>query len=683
LGFDQIAKKVYKPPSSIHRLPRQDPLEKSDMASQKHLARVLTAGLLCLFFFQLLADFIEAIYAFGLMGLSLPVEMISLLFFFTPLLLLAFRRQVPRWALLALGYVVLACRVLEPLLDTRGRMLVSGLGVGAFLMLLPGWLTVRRKGASWWVQAAGLPLAAGLSALLRAWGSGYDLSTHRMFQLLGWGLAIAAGLLLPLELDATGAQEETEETRPRRGSVLACSLGLTAVWVLLYLSFTAPNVLARWTGAPYPWVVALVALALFAYAALAALVPRLRALLTPPIVAAWNVAFVMALVCTILIHQLPFPVDPGRYPLYEPALGALHHLPLWLTLILWPVLLLDWALLSQALSDLRPSPRRLGGSFALSSLFALIVILGQIFTTVYDYIPAIGPFFRDKFWLVYLVPGLVAALSVLLVRKPSLEPSELGDRARFLPRTTAILALATLAGVALVSARPATAPKGQAGLRVVTYNVLQGYDAAGSKNPTGQLDLLRRVDADLIGLQESDTNRAAGGNADLVRHLADQLDLYSYYGPKSVPGTFGIALLSKYPIENARTFYMYSEGEQTATIEAQVRAAGRLWNVYVTHLGNGGPIVQQEAILEVVRGQGNVVLMGDFNFRPDSPQYELTTALLDDAWLFRWPEGVDDQGRRFPRRIDHVFVSPGMGVEKAHYITDPESDHPALVVEIR
>jgi len=77
-----------------------------------------------------------------------------------------------------------------------------------------------------------------------------------------------------------------------------------------------------------------------------------------------------------------------------------------------------------------------------------------------------------------------------------------------------------------------------------------------------------------------------------------------------------------------------------------------------------------------------VILMGDFNFRPDTPQYRLTTAVLDDAWALRWPQGADGEGRQFPERIDHVFVSPGTDVVAARYYTEPESDHPALVVEI-
>ena len=64
---------------------------------------------------------------------------------------------------------------------------------------------------------------------------------------------------------------------------------------------------------------------------------------------------------------------------------------------------------------------------------------------------------------------------------------------------------------------------------------------------------------------------------------------------------------------------------------------GRLFNVFVTHLGNGGPIIQQEQVLQLVQGKENVLLMGDFNFRPDTDQYRLTTAMLNEAWLLRWP----------------------------------------------
>jgi endonuclease/exonuclease/phosphatase family metal-dependent hydrolase len=167
-----------------------------------------------------------------------------------------------------------------------------------------------------------------------------------------------------------------------------------------------------------------------------------------------------------------------------------------------------------------------------------------------------------------------------------------------------------------------------------------------------------------------------------VRYYADSLGFYSYYGPKVVPGTFGIALLSRYPIENPRTIYLYSAGEQTAAIAAQIAVGGKRFSIFVTHLGNDGPIVQQQALLQAIDGSVSVIAMGDFNFQPNGEQYRLTRTMLDDAWLLRWPQGVDDQGYDPRDRIDHIFVSPGTAIKETRFLTTPESDHPALLVKI-
>jgi endonuclease/exonuclease/phosphatase family metal-dependent hydrolase len=233
----------------------------------------------------------------------------------------------------------------------------------------------------------------------------------------------------------------------------------------------------------------------------------------------------------------------------------------------------------------------------------------------------------------------------------------------------------------LVAPQPTPQSGGAPALKVLTYNIQQGYSEDGLENYKGQLELIRSLDPDIIGLQESDTNRIAGGNSDIVRYLADNLDMYSYYGPKTVLGTFGIALLSKYPIERPGTYYLYSAGEQTASIHAQI-TVGETYNLYVTHLGNEGPLVQQEALLKVANGEDNVIMIGDFNFKPDTPQYRMTVEMLDDSWLLKWSSGVDEQGLDPVDRIDHIFVSPGMAIRDARYIFSPASDHPAFFVVI-
>jgi endonuclease/exonuclease/phosphatase family metal-dependent hydrolase len=657
------------------------------------LVDIVLYGLLLLFFFQLISDFVEAIYAFGLLGTSIPVEMASVLLFFSPLLLLLSPRGLSGWPLVLVGELMLVSRVLAPLLDTRGKMLVSGLGVACFLILFPSLLRQRQDRddeSSGFVLGMGLTVALSLSILLRSLGSGRDVSTYGWSQAAGWFLALVAGaLLLGLRnADRVPAALAGVAAKPRRLGVWRTAglcLGTVSALVLCYFAFTSPTVIARWTGASYLLITAILSAVLFLFALLLVARPELLAALRPRVVLLWNALFVLALVLTILAHQVGFPAEAGAYPLPEPPVTWLHHVPLVLMLLLSPVILVDFGLFGQALIAGKPSSRALAGAFSVAALYLVIMVFAQVFTTVYDYIPVVGPFFRDKFWLVFLAAGIAVTLPVLLAGRGAFRWPEAGGRVGLgmaLPGLVALIAVVTVAGALFTAARPAAPLPAQTSLTILTYNIQQGYSRDGLKNYDGQLDLIREVDPDILGLQESDTARIAGGNADVVRYFADRLDLHSYYGPKTVPGTFGIALLSKYPIENPRTFYMYSEGEQTATIEAQITVGGETFSVFVTHLGNGGPMVQQEAILREVEGKENVILLGDFNFRPDTEQYRLTTGVLADSWLLMWPGGNEDQGIDPARRIDHIFVSPGTAVVESRYLAGPQSDHPAMMTVI-
>ncbi|RME08103.1 MAG: hypothetical protein D6803_02105, partial [Anaerolineae bacterium] len=596
-----------------------------------------------------------------LLGTSIPPELAAVLLLFSPLLLL-FRRGAPRRLLPIALSVALIARAVEPFLPTRGVMLVSGVGIAALLLALPLLLTRYRPGETLW--AIGLAVTA--SALLRALGAGFDLSTSGGAPWLGALLALAT-------LWLTWKQRPPEqEGEPAGGfaQTLAPALALTSVWVLLYFAFTAPNVIARWTGADPRLVLTLYALGLLLWAVFAFRRPLPRAALL-----AGNALFAVALVAVLLAYQIPFPAGASAYPLAEPPAPVWAASALWLMLLTWPVLLLDFAVFQQALAELRPRLPALGGAFGLASLYALLLILAHVFTTTYDYIPVVGPFFRDRFWLVHLVPAAAIVLA-LLGRRAT--PGITGIPPRAMLGTLVALGIA-LPLIGLWRApRPVSPPKNKETLRVVTYNIQQGYREDGQPGHADQLALLRELAPDLIGLQESDTNRLAGGNVDIVGYFASELGMYAYYGPKVVPGTFGIALLSRYPLENPRTFYMFSEGEQTAAIHAQITVNGQRFNLFVTHLGNGGPIAQQENILAEVDGLEHVILMGDFNFRPDGEQYALTTETLRDAWLLRWPEDVDDQGVHLEKRIDHMFVTPDVAVEEVRYVLSPASDHPLM-----
>ena len=119
------------------------------------------------------------------------------------------------------------------------------------------------------------------------------------------------------------------------------------------------------------------------------------------------------------------------------------------------------------------------------------------------------------------VPALVAALSVLLVRRAvPLESREPAAGWCWLAAAL-IVAAASVLIIGLPSVRPSPAPK-QATLRVMQYNVQQGCSRTGEKSFRSQLDVIRRIAPDVIGLEETDTARMAGGNSDVVRFLADR-----------------------------------------------------------------------------------------------------------------------------------------------------------------
>ncbi|MCK5315080.1 MAG: endonuclease/exonuclease/phosphatase family protein, partial [Anaerolineales bacterium] len=578
---------------------------------------VILYAILFLFFFQLIADFVEAIYAFGLLGTGIPPEIVCVLFFFSPLILLFFPKGLPGWSFLLVTELMVVSRLIEVFLDTRSRMLVAGLGVSCFMLLLPAtfWYLGRKNNeSSGLVLGSGLTIGLALSILFRTMGSGTDISTINWYQVIGWILAVVASVLLFRLNGKIDLNEGESQARQSAGfgKVLGLSLGLVAALTLLYFAFTAPNVIARWTGDNYLLIVSVLVLALGLVAALFTARQQLVSALSPGILLTWNVLFLLALVATILANQISFPVAPGGYPIYEAQIAPWALFTLRIALLSFPVVLIDFTLFARELIAVRPTPRATGASFTLGGLFLVVMIFAHVFTTTYDYIPLVGPFFRDKFWLVYLTVGIVMVLPLFLVRKQTFDFSQ-AETSGVFAGSLLLLGVSAIGAVLLTSAKPFPPQGESARMRVLTYNIQQGYSGVGLKNYDGQLELIREVEADIIGLQESDTNRIAGGNSDVVRYFADQLNMYSYYGPKTVTGTFGIALLSKYPIQNPETFYMYSKGEQTATIKAQVMAAGKKFNVFVTHLGNEGPIVQQEAILGEAAGKEDVVLVGDFN----------------------------------------------------------------------
>ncbi|HEY61942.1 MAG TPA: hypothetical protein G4N95_04755 [Anaerolineae bacterium] len=644
-----------------------------------------------LFYFQLLTDFIAAIYAFGLLGTGIPPELGFILLLFTPVLLSFFRKRIPRLMLLILGWIALLSRAFEPMLDTRTRMIVAGIGVGALLIFLPGflWWQTRQKSPPPITEiGTGLLFAILLSILFRTWGAGVDVTTQSGHAWMGWLLSVLAIPMLYRAIPQSKLEKNDEKSRGVApfGRILLLSLGTIATLTMLYFTFTTPQLLSRWRGEQNDFIsILLIIISLTATGVLLTFRKKTLQSLTTKKLLIGNLLFTIVLLFTILPFQFHFPSQPSTYPFYPPPIPGIAIIPIILLPLLSPILILDFLFLYGELHRLRPTLRQLGYAFTLSSLFLLIILFAHIFTSVYDYIPIVGPFFRDKFWLVYLILALTITVTSLIARPENqftYLPHKYSPKPGIIVPLLSLIFVLTIAGY-FVTIPHAQTPSGEINhLRVMTYNIQQGYSEDGQFNVDGQIALIKSIDPDILAIEESDSARIANANNDLVAYFAKNLNMNSYYGPNSVVGTFGIALLSKYPIQNPHTFYMFSKGEQTAAIQAQISVNNQTFNIFATHLGNGGPIIQQEQVLAEVDTLPNVILMGDFNFRPDTPQYELTGTILEDAWLLRGRKDSNNTGVNPQERIDHIFVSPSTLVLDCHYVRSTASDHPAMWAEI-
>jgi endonuclease/exonuclease/phosphatase family metal-dependent hydrolase len=308
-------------------------------------------------------------------------------------------------------------------------------------------------------------------------------------------------------------------------------------------------------------------------------------------------------------------------------------------------------------------------------------------------------------WVVFLVIGIFLVWPLLLVKKESMIFSGISrNNMKKIYKTISailIIALGTIIGCVILELPYISPDPDSTTLSILTFNIQQGADEPGNMNFEGQRAEIARFNPDILALEESDTARIANGNNDFVRYISETLGYYSYYGPKTVTGTFGIALLSRYPITNARTFYMESVGEQAATIWAQITVGGIIFNVFVTHLGNyrnttlgdRTQIVQQENILVEASGKQNAILMGDFNFEPNTEQYNITVAELYDSWELVYNDNpanavVDPNipgDRIIPdQRIDHIFLSSQLNesITYIRYVGGYASDHPAVYATI-
>ena len=268
----------------------------------------------------------------------------------------------------------------------------------------------------------------------------------------------------------------------------------------------------------------------------------------------------------------------------------------------------------------------------------------------------------------------------------------------------ALLLIVLLLSVAAVvlgvpAPREAAAAPPARPLRVATYNIHHGVGV------DGVLDLERTAleiagsGADVVGLQEVDRHWGErSAFVDQARWLADRLGLHVVYGanlhldpltPAAERRQYGTAILSRHRIRSwTNTLLPRPQGgEQRGLLEALIKVRGvdvRVFNTHLQHNSQAERLAQVERIRAVVgTASESVVLLGDLNATPESPEIAAITADLADAWVAAGVgPGYTYDAATPHARIDYVLTSEGVVARTAAVVTTDSSDHLPVVVDL-
>ncbi|MFE6735433.1 endonuclease/exonuclease/phosphatase family protein [Microbacterium sp. NPDC057650] len=263
--------------------------------------------------------------------------------------------------------------------------------------------------------------------------------------------------------------------------------------------------------------------------------------------------------------------------------------------------------------------------------------------------------------------------------------------------------IAALGSAPAIAATPPASDAAQRTITVASYNIHHG------EGPDGVVDLervaqtLESTDAKVIGLQEVDRHFGArSGYVDQAAWLAQRLGMSYCYSVNldfdPAPGQtersqYGTAILSSYPLKDCQNtpLPLLPGEEQRGLAQADVLIRGvelRYFNTHLTHQSEQGRLDQAAVFTEKAQDAEAagmpVVLTGDLNAEPDSPEYDVYTRVLSDAWA----AVGDGPGYTFDSdnpigRIDYVLTSDDVTPIAAKVVPSLASDHLPVVTEVR
>jgi endonuclease/exonuclease/phosphatase family metal-dependent hydrolase len=236
-------------------------------------------------------------------------------------------------------------------------------------------------------------------------------------------------------------------------------------------------------------------------------------------------------------------------------------------------------------------------------------------------------------------------------------------------------------------------------IRVLSYNIHHGRGADDRLDLDRVAAEIGHSGADIVGLQEVDRHWSERSDfADQAADLARDLSMHVVYGanldldplePGQPRRQYGNAILSDAPVREWHNTLLPRTGrlEQRGLLEALITVRGVPLRIFTTHLQHNS---QQERIAQIAAIRGvigatreSVVLTGDLNARPGTPEIDAITEDLVDAWT----EAGEGHGYTFSTedphaRLDYVLHGTDVTTCTAAVLSAAGSDHLPVAADL-
>ncbi len=291
------------------------------------------------------------------------------------------------------------------------------------------------------------------------------------------------------------------------------------------------------------------------------------------------------------------------------------------------------------------------------------------------------------------VPPVAAALVALIVWAAS---GRGASATAAVPRFAAVglgLVLVILPLALLLTWRP-TEPQAaadQQGLRVMTYNLHQGFNTAGWLDIESQAEVIARADADVVVLQEVSRGYVINGSLDLLSWLSQRLEMPFVWAPTADP-LWGNAVLSRLPIARSQAAALPPEDllVRRGYIDSAYDVDGSQLRLIATHLHHRSAdsdvrVQQVEALLLAWGNTPKTIILGDLNALPESPEMQLLAqaGLVDVLSMIEPPGNFTFYSADPSRQIDYIWITRDLIPDRPRVIRTTASDHLPIFVQIR